>query len=115
MHPELKKAFAEVFDPFFAGGSRPAYDGYELAKLIENRRSHGVLEFHVASLYPISFIAWNAADGSKAAGWKKRASAFAGQVFINSTAAGRRALPEQRKSWREFIRAIERVAQVGNA
>jgi len=35
--------------------------------------------------------------------------------YYRLTAAGRRALPEQRRSWHEFIRAIERVVRVGDA
>jgi PadR family transcriptional regulator PadR len=109
MRPELKKGTAEVL--ILSLLEDRARHGYELAKLIE-KRSQGVLEFHVASLYPMLYRlerrGWIEGRWLEKAGQRRRR-------FYKLTAAGRRALPQQRKSWREFIRAIERVAQVGNA
>ncbi len=109
MQPELKKGTAEVL--ILSLLEDRARHGYELAKLIE-KRSRGVLEFNVASLYPMLYQlerrGWIEGRWLEKAGQRRRR-------FYKLTAAGRRALPEQRKSWREFIRAIERVAQVGNA
>ena len=109
MQPELKKGAAEVLILSLLE-QRPRH-GYEIAKLIE-KRSEGVLEFHVASLYPMLYRlerrGWIEGKWLEKAGQRRRR-------FYKLTTAGRRALPVERKNWREFIRAIERVAQVGNA
>ncbi len=106
MQPELKKGTAEVLILSLLE-NRPRH-GYEIAKLIE-RRSEGVLEFHVASLYPMLYRlerrGWIEGRWLEKAGQRRRR-------YYKLTAAGRRALPAQRKTWREFIRAIQRVAQV---
>ena len=52
IQPELKKGTAEVLILSLIE-ARPRH-GYEIAKLIEER-SGGVLEFHVASLYPMLY------------------------------------------------------------
>jgi PadR family transcriptional regulator PadR len=109
MQPELKKGTAEVLILSLLE-NRPRH-GYEIAKLIE-LRSEGLLEFHVASLYPMLYRL-------ERRGWiKGRWLEHSGQRrrrFYRLTPAGRRALPVQRKTWRDFVRAIERVAQMGNA
>jgi transcriptional regulator len=106
MQPELKKGTAEVLILSLLE-NRPRH-GYEIAKLIEER-SEGVLEFHVASLYPMLYRlerrGWIEGRWLEKAGQRRRR-------YYKLTAAGRRALPAQRKTWREFIRAIQRVAQV---
>lgn len=103
---ELKKGTAEVLILSLLEG-RPRH-GYDLAKLIE-QRSEGVLEFHVASLYPMLYRlerrGWIEGRWVEKAGQRRRR-------FYRLTAAGRKALPEQRRGWREFIRAMRRVAQV---
>jgi PadR family transcriptional regulator PadR len=108
VQPELKKGTAEVLILSLLE-NRPRH-GYEIAKLIEER-SEGVLEFHVASLYPMLYRlerrGWIEGRWLEKAGQRRRR-------FYRLTAAGRKALPEQRRSWREFIRAIERVAQTEN-
>jgi PadR family transcriptional regulator, regulatory protein PadR len=88
---------------------RPRH-GYEICKLIEER-SGGTVRFYVASLYPLLYRlekrGWIKGRWVEKAGQRRRR-------FYKLTAAGRKALPEQRRSWREFIRAIERVAQTEN-
>lgn len=109
VQPELKKGTAEVLILSLLE-HRPRH-GYEIAKLIEER-SEGVLEFHVASLYPMLYRlerrGWIEGRWLEKAGQRRRR-------FYRLTAAGRKALPEQRRSWREFIRAIERIADTGVA
>ena len=106
MQPELKKGTAEVLILSLLE-NRPRH-GYEIAKLIE-QRSEGVLEFHVASLYPMLYRlerrGWIEGRWLEKAGQRRRR-------YYKLTAAGRHALPAQRKTWREFIRAIQRVGQV---
>lgn len=109
VQPELKKGTAEVLILSLLE-HRPRH-GYEIAKLIEER-SDGVLEFHVASLYPMLYRlerrGWIEGRWLEKAGQRRRR-------FYRLTSAGRKALPEQRRSWREFIRAIERIAETGVA
>jgi len=106
---ELKRGTAEVL--ILSLLEDRARHGYEIAKLIE-QRSGGVLEFHVASLYPMLYRlekrGWVEGRWLERPGQRRRR-------FYKLTPLGRAALPEQRRSWREFIRAIERVAQVGPA
>ena len=109
VQPELKKGTAEVLILSLLE-NRPRH-GYEIAKLIE-QQSEGVLEFHVASLYPMLYRLER--RGLIEGRWLEKPGQRR-RRFYKLTAAGRRALPEQRKSWREFIRAIEAVARVENA
>ena len=105
---ELKKGTAEVLILSLLE-NRPRH-GYEIAKLIE-QQSEGVLEFHVASLYPMLYRLER--RGLIEGRWLEKPGQRR-RRFYRLTAAGQRALPEQRKSWREFIRAIEAVARVEN-
>lgn len=109
VQPELKKGTAEVL--ILSLLENRARHGYEIAKLIE-QQSEGVLEFHVASLYPMLYRLER--RGLIEGRWLEKPGQRR-RRFYKLTAAGRRALPEQRKSWREFIRAIEAVARVENA
>lgn len=89
---------------------RPRH-GYEIAKLIDER-SAGVLQFHVASLYPMLYRfekrGWIQGRWMEKPGQRRRR-------YYRLTPAGRRVLAEQRRDWREFIAALERVAQVKHA
>jgi PadR family transcriptional regulator PadR len=109
IHNEFKKGGAELLILALVE-DRPRH-GYEIAKLIESR-SEGVLEFHVASLYPMLYRlekrGWIDGRWVERAGQRRRR-------YYRLTAAGRRILAQQRRGWREFMRAIERVAQVGHA
>ena len=106
---EMKKGAAEILILSLLQ-HRPRH-GYEIAKRIEER-SGGVVEFHVASLYPMLYRlerrGWIAGYWVEKAGQRRRR-------YYRLTAAGRRALPEERRGWREFMRAIERVVRVGDA
>ena len=132
MQPELKKGTAEVL--ILSLLEHRARHGYELAKLIE-KRSRGVLEFHVASLYPMLYRlerrGWIEGRWLEKAGQRRRR-------FYKLTTAGRRALPEQRKAggnlsaqssawrrwemrdWKQYVREhlpplrLERSARAGN-
>ena len=89
---------------------RPRH-GYDIAKLIE-QRSGGILQFHVASLYPMLYRferrGWILGRWLEKAGQRRRR-------YYRLTPAGRKVLAEQRRTWREFIQALERVAQVRHA
>jgi transcriptional regulator len=84
--------------------ARPRH-GYELARMIE-AQSESRLQFHVASLYPLLYRLerrklvegkWVEKPGER----RRR--------FYRLTAAGRRALDDQRRSWREFVDALQRL------
>ncbi len=87
IQPELKKGTAEVLILSLIE-ARPRH-GYEIAKLIEER-SGGVLEFHVASLYPMLYRlekrGWIEGRWLEKAGQRRRR-------YYRLTAAGRKALP----------------------
>ncbi|HYA97931.1 MAG TPA: PadR family transcriptional regulator [Methylomirabilota bacterium] len=109
IHAEFKKGSAEVLILSLVE-DRPRH-GYEIAKLIESR-SEGVLEFHVASLYPMLYRlerrGWIDGRWIEKPGQRRRR-------YYRLTPAGRKVLGAQRRGWRAFIRAIERVGQVGHA
>jgi len=82
--------------------------GYEIAKLIE-QRSDGVLQFHVASLYPLLYRmekrglikgTWIEKPGQR----RRR--------FYKLMPEGKRALNEQRQTWSDFFVALNRVAKI---
>lgn len=89
---------------------RPRH-GYEIAKLIE-QRSAGVLQFHVASLYPLLYRletrGWIRGRWLEKAGTRRRR-------YYKLTAAGRKVLSEQRRTWSDFFAALDRVAGVNTA
>lgn len=85
--------------------------GYELAKLIETE-SDSKLQFHVASLYPMLYRLERKGlvDGKwieKAGERRKR--------YYRLTAAGRRALADQRRRWRDFIKALNQLTGFNHA
>ncbi len=106
---EVKKGSAEVL--ILALLEDRARHGYEIGKLIE-QRSEGVLQFHIASLYPtlyrLEHRGWIAGRWLEKPGQRRRR-------YYRLTALGKRVLAEQRRGWREFIAAMERVAQVKTA
>jgi len=79
--------------------------GYELAKLIEAQSEHR-LQFHVASLYPMLYRMERKklVEGK----WVEKAGERR-RRYYRLTAAGRSALAEQRRSWREFVEALNRL------
>ena len=85
--------------------------GYELAKLIE-RRSDGALAFHVASLYPTLYRLER--RGLIHGRWVERAGARR-RRFYRLTPDGRRTLEAQRRSWKVFFTALNRVARFRHA
>lgn len=82
--------------------------GYEIAKLIE-RRSDGVLQFHVASLYPLLYRLEK--QGLISGRWVEKAGQRR-RRFYRLTAAGQRMLNEQRRTWKDFFAALDRVAGI---
>ncbi len=81
--------------------ARPRH-GYELAKLIESQ-SGSVVQFHVASLYPVLYRLER--KGSVEGKWVEK-SGERRRRFYKLTPAGRRELASHRKSWRQFVDAL---------
>ena len=106
---ELKKGSTEIL--ILSLLEDQSRHGYELGKLIESR-SEGVLKLNAASLYPILYRleARKWIKGS----WEKQDGARRRRCYT-LTAAGKKMLLTQRKSWRSFVDAIEKVAGIRHA
>jgi transcriptional regulator len=103
---EVKRGSTEML--IMALVEERARHGYEIAKLIEER-SDGVLQFHVASLYPLLYRMEKRGliDGRwvEKAGQRRRR-------YYKLTAAGKKVLAEQRQTWSDFFAALDRVARI---
>jgi transcriptional regulator len=90
--------------------ARPRH-GYELAKMIE-AQSESRLQFHVASLYPMLYRMERKklVEGK----WVEKAGERR-RRFYRVTAAGKKALAEQRRSWREFVAALSSLTGFDHA
>jgi transcriptional regulator len=101
---ELKKGSAEMLILSLVE-ARPRH-GYEIGKLIETR-SDGVVRFSVASLYPLLYRlekrGWIDGRWVEKAGQRRRR-------YYRLTPEGRRVLADQRRGWRAFVTAINRIA-----
>jgi transcriptional regulator len=85
--------------------------GYELAKLIETQ-SESQLQFHVASLYPMLYRLER--KGLVEGKWVEKAGERR-RRYYKLTAAGRKSLAEQRKSWSAFVRALNQLTGFSHA
>jgi transcriptional regulator len=103
---EMKKGSAELLILSLLE-ARPRH-GYEIGRLIEER-SRGAVQFHVASLYPLLYRlekrGWISGRWVEKAGERRRR-------FYRLTPAGALALAERLRSWRDFVRAVDRVTGV---
>lgn len=102
---EMKKGSAELVILAIVEGR--ARHGYEISKLIETR-SAGRMKFHVASLYPLLYRleerGWLEGRWVEKAGERRRR-------FYALTADGRRALAQQRETWRTFVEAMRLITE----
>jgi PadR family transcriptional regulator, regulatory protein PadR len=85
--------------------------GYDLARLID-RRSGGALDFHVASLYPVLYRLER--RGLIQGRWVEK-SGERRRRFYRLTASGAQMLAAERRSWRDFFAALNRVARFRQA
>jgi transcriptional regulator len=100
---DLQKGSAEmVLLSLLEGRSR---HGYQLAKLIESK-SESALQFRVASIYPMLYRLEH--KGLVEGRWVEKANERR-RRFYRITPAGRRALADQRRTWREFVAALNRI------
>lgn len=101
---ELKKGSAELLILSLVE-DRPRH-GYEIAKMIEVR-SEGTLRFNVGSLYPLLYRletrGWLRGQWLEQAGQRRRR-------FYKLTPEGRKVLIAQRRGWRQFVEAMNRIA-----
>src|SRR5436309_516356 len=102
---DLRKGSAEVL--ILALLEERDRHGYELAKLID-QRSAGAITFHVASLYPTLYRLER--RGVIAGRWVERSGARR-RRFYRLTPAGRQVLETERRSWKAFFTALNRVAR----
>jgi transcriptional regulator len=100
---ELKKGSAETLILAILE-ERPRH-GYDIARRIEDR-SGGRLSFHVATLYTTLYKLEQ--QGVIAGRWVEKAGQRR-RRFYRLTPAGRQRLAAQRRSWREFVAAIDDV------
>jgi transcriptional regulator len=103
MFAELKKGSAETLILALLE-ERPRH-GYELAKLIDDRTG-GRLSFHVANVYTSLYRLERA--GLISGRWVEKESQRR-RRFYRLTAAGRQQLAARRRTWREFVGAIDIV------
>jgi PadR family transcriptional regulator PadR len=106
---EMQKGSAEMI--VLALLDSRARHGYELAKLIETQ-SENKLQFHVASLYPMLYRLERKrlVEGR----WVEKAGERR-RRFYRLTPAGRRALADHRRSWREFVSALNTLTGFSHA
>jgi PadR family transcriptional regulator len=89
---------------------RPRH-GYEIARLIDER-SDGVLQFHVASLYPLHYRMEK--RGLIKGTWVEKAGQRR-RRFYKLMPEGKSVLNEQRQTWSDFFAALDRVAKINPA
>ena len=106
---ELRKGSAETL--ILALLNERDRHGYEIAKLIGDR-SDGAITFHVASLYPTLYRLER--RGLILGRWVEQAG-MRRRRFYRLTAAGRKVLGAQRRSWNTFFAALNRVAGIHHA
>ena len=109
LNRELKRGSTEMLIMAMVE-DRPRH-GYEIGKLIE-RRSQGVLQFHVASLYPLLYRLEK--RGLIKGRWVEKTGERR-RRFYTLTQAGRRTLAEQRQTWKDFFTALDSVAGINPA
>jgi transcriptional regulator len=106
---ELKKGSAELMILSLLE-DQPRH-GYDICKLIE-QRSDGTVTFRVASLYPLLYRiekrGWIDGRWVEKAGQRRRR-------YYRLTKEGRRMLLTQRRGFREFVEAINRITGWENA
>jgi len=103
---EIKRGSTEML--ILALVETRARHGYEIAKLIEER-SESVLQFHVASLYPLLYRLEK--RGLLQGRWVEKAGQRR-RRYYKLTVPGRKVLAEQRQTWQDFFIALDRVARI---
>jgi transcriptional regulator len=109
MVQELKKGTAELL--VLSLIEERARHGYEIAKLI-GTSTEGEINFHAASLYPLLY---RLEQSKRIRGRWVEKPGQRRRRYYELTAAGRKALEEQRTGWRTFVRAMSRIVGESHA
>lgn len=107
--PQIKRGSAEL--AVLAVLAEAPRHGYEIAKRIREHTG-GVVSFDVAALYPVLYAMET--RGWVEAAWEEAPSGRRRRCY-RLTANGRRRLQPLRREWREFFRALNRLAGLSNA
>ena len=103
---ELKKGSAELLILSLLK-ARPRH-GYEISQQIE-QLSEGKLTFNVASFYPLLYRlekrGWIEGTWVEKEGYRRRR-------YYKLTRAGKAMLKQQRRTWAEFVAAMQRITGV---
>jgi len=106
---EWKKGSAELL--ILSLVEERARHGYEISKLIE-QRSAGAVRFHVASLYPLLYRlekrGWLEGRWVEKNGQRRRR-------YYRLTREGHKILAAQRRGWKNFVQAINRITETEHA
>jgi len=107
--PELKKGSTEML--VLSLLESRARHGYEIGKLIEIR-SGGRITFALPSLYPtllrMESRGWIKGRWIEAPGQRER-------CFYRLTPSGRKVLAEQRRTWHEYVAAVNDILGTSDA
>jgi PadR family transcriptional regulator PadR len=106
---ELKKGSAGLL--ILTLLARRPMHGYELSRAIE-ARSDGAVRFKVASLYPLLYRLEG--RGLIEGRWVEKAGQRRRRHY-RVTAAGRRTLDVQRRTWAEFVAGVHRILEPDHA
>jgi PadR family transcriptional regulator, regulatory protein PadR len=106
---EWKKVSAELLILSLVE-ARPRH-GYEISKLIE-QRSGGAVRFYVASLYPLLYRlekrGWIQGRWVEKSGQRRRR-------YYRLTSEGQKVLVSQRRGWKTFVEAVNRITEAEHA
>jgi PadR family transcriptional regulator PadR len=106
---EWKKVSAELLILSLVE-ARPRH-GYEISKLIE-QRSNGAVTFYVASLYPLLYRlekrGWIQGRWVEKSGQRRRR-------YYRLTSEGQKMLATQRRGWKAFVEAVNRITEAEHA
>jgi PadR family transcriptional regulator, regulatory protein PadR len=106
---ELKKGSAEML--VLSLIEARARHGYEISKIIE-RESGGELSFNVASLYPLLYRLER--KGLIEGRWVEKTGQRR-RRYYRITAAGKKTLAARRRTWQNFVLAVNRIMGAENA
>ena len=106
---ELQQNSAEIVILSLLEGRRR--HGYELAKLVDSE-SGSLLQYQVASIYPMLHRLER--KGLIQGKWIEKA-AERRRKFYGLTPEGHKALAQQRRDWRDFFTAMNRITRFGDA
>jgi DNA-binding PadR family transcriptional regulator len=107
--PQIKRGSAEL--AVLAVLAEGPLHGYEIAKRIREQTG-GVITFDVAALYPVLYAMET--RGWLQAAWEETPSGRRRRCY-RLTTEGKRRLQPLRREWRDFFRALNRLAGLADA